>query len=79
MMAYSELTCEDIGLTLDDLYVGGLGKMGDGSFAQQVVNVQVFDPLFRANKPVGIACWASILCPDRTLIAGDLLFRAQFS
>lgn len=38
-MAYSELTCEDAELTLDDLYRGSLVHLDDGSWAQQVVVV----------------------------------------
>jgi hypothetical protein len=44
-----------------------------GSLAQQFVNVSVFHPLFIAGKPMGVACWAAIQAPDRTLIAGDLM------
>jgi hypothetical protein len=46
---------------------------GDGSLAKQFVNVSIFHPLFLSGKPVGIAAWASVQCPDRALMAGDLL------
>ncbi len=39
-MAYTELTCEDEDLSLEDLYEGSLRKMPDGSFLQQVVIVE---------------------------------------
>lgn len=39
-MTYTELTCDDIELSLEDLYEGGLRKMPDGSFSQQVVIVE---------------------------------------
>ena len=45
----------------------------DGSLAKQFVNVSIFHPLFLSGKPVGIAAWASVQCPDRALMAGDLL------
>ena len=38
-MAYTELTCDDEGLTLQDLYRGSLRQMPDGTWAQQVVVV----------------------------------------
>jgi uncharacterized protein (TIGR03790 family) len=46
---------------------------GSGSLAQQFVNASMFHPLFIGGQPMGIACWASIQSPDRTLIAGDLM------
>lgn len=38
-MPYTELTCDDASLTLEDLYRGSLVVMPDGSMAQQVVVV----------------------------------------
>lgn len=40
---------------------------------KQFVNASIFHPLFMAGKPVGVAAWASVQCPDRMLMAGDLL------
>lgn len=40
-MAYTELTCDDAGLTSQDLYRMSLVDMGDGTFAQRVVEVTV--------------------------------------
>ena len=45
----------------------------DGSLAKQFVNVSIFHPLFMSGKPVGVAAWASVQCPDRMLFCGDLL------
>lgn len=45
----------------------------NGSLAQQFVNVSVFHPLFLSGKPVGVASWAAVQCPDRMLFAGDPL------
>ena len=36
-MAYTELTCDDEGLTLEDLFRGSLVELSNGSLAQQVV------------------------------------------
>jgi hypothetical protein len=46
---------------------------GDGSLAQQFVNTTIFLPLYLTGKSHIISTWASIQCPDRTLIAGDAL------
>jgi len=45
----------------------------NSSLPQQFVNVSIFHPLFLSGKPVGVAAWASVQCPDRALMAGDLL------
>lgn len=42
-----------------------------GSLAQQFVNVSLFHPMFIGGKPVGVAAWAAVQCPDRMLFAGD--------
>ena len=44
-----------------------------GSLAQQFVNVSLFHPLFVGGRPVGVAAWAAVQCPDRMLFAGDPL------
>ncbi len=44
-----------------------------GELARQFVNVSVFHPLFVGGKPVGVATWAAVQCPDRMLFAGDPL------
>jgi|GEM_PF-3963986 len=49
------------------------------SVVEQFVDIGIFVPLFTGRTPVGIACWASIKCPDRALIAGDLMFRSNLS
>lgn len=41
------------------------------SLPTQFVNVSVFHPLFASGKPVGVAAWAAVQCPDRMLFAGD--------
>jgi hypothetical protein len=46
---------------------------------EQFVDIGIFDPLFVGRCPVGIACWAAVKCPDRALMAGDLMFRSQLS
>lgn len=43
----------------------------NGSLAQQFVNVSIFHPLFIGGKPVGVAAYAAVQCPDRMLFAGD--------
>jgi hypothetical protein len=45
-MPYTELTCEDANLTLEDLYRGSLVALADGTFAQQVVVVTGGGPDF---------------------------------
>lgn len=44
-----------------------------GSMVEQFVNVSIFHPLFIGGKPVGVAAWAAVQCPDRMLFCGDLL------
>lgn len=45
----------------------------NGSLVQQFVNVTIFHPLFMGGKPVGVATYAAVQCPDRMLFAGDPL------
>lgn len=42
-----------------------------GNLSRQFVRVDLFHPLFIGGKPVGVAAWASVECPDRMLFAGD--------
>jgi hypothetical protein len=44
-----------------------------GSLVEQFVDVRIFHPLFIGGSPVGVAAWASVKCPDRTLFVGDLM------
>lgn len=44
-----------------------------GSLVEQFVDIGVFLPAWKGGASTGAAMWASIKCPDRTLIAGDLL------
>jgi len=39
-MAYTELTCDDSGLSLEELYRASLVHFEDGTWAQQVVVVE---------------------------------------
>ncbi len=61
--------------TVSEPWQGG----GDapGALKEQFVDISIFRPLFVTGVPVGVACWASIECPDRNLVAGDFLFQAQ--
>lgn len=43
------------------------------SLPQQFVDIRIFHPLFMGGTPVGVAAWASVKCPDRMLMAGDLM------
>ena len=63
--------------TVIEPWQGGAGS--PGSLVEQFVDITVFRPLFIGRVPVGIACWASVKCPDRSLIAGDLMFQSQLS
>lgn len=54
------------------------GGSAAGSLKEQFVDISIFRPLFVANKPVGVATWAATKCPDRTLMAGDMLFTPSF-
>lgn len=42
-MAYTELTCDDDDISLEDLRRGSMVDMGDGTFAQQVVEAVAAD------------------------------------
>jgi hypothetical protein len=44
-----------------------------GSLVEQFVDVRIFHPLFIGGSPVGVAAWAAVKCPDRTLFVGDLM------
>jgi hypothetical protein len=44
-----------------------------GSLVEQFVDVRIFHPLFIGGSPVGVAVWAAVKCPDRTLFVGDLM------
>jgi hypothetical protein len=44
-----------------------------GSLVEQFVDVRIFHPLFVGGSPVGVAAWAAVKCPDRTLFVGDLM------
>lgn len=44
-----------------------------GSLVEQFVNVATFLPAWKGGAATGAAIWSAVKCPDRTLIAGDLL------
>ena len=54
------------------------GGSAPGALKEQFVDISIFRPLFVANKPVGVACWAAVKWPDRMLFAGDMMFTPSF-